>query len=411
MALAPGYLSAVYADVNMVPEVKTQGHPGNALPEPCLRSGTCSGCPLINLNYRAQLELKEEQVRSFLGAGATRPLILPIHPADPPLGYRAAAKLSVGVARGKVQVGLFRAGTHEVTDTSDCPAHHPLVNSVANAIRSELDRLVSSGHPLGRAAPTLRHVVIRVTPAFGKAMVTLVLGRDHQRFANTLSKGIQKRVPEVVSVHKNLNDKDTSQVFGPTTRRVWGYPDLLDQIGTYRILLSPVSFFQAHHGQAAWIYELVREWAELRPDDSALDVYCGVGGITMSLARDANLVLGIEVSTEAVRDARRNARLNSLGNCRFRSADAARLKKIMQPCERPAVVTMNPPRAGAAAAVLTQVAELGPRRIIYVSCNPETLARDLDILKGLRYRASRAQPIDMFPQTPHVETVVQLEAQ
>jgi len=395
----------------MVPEVKSQGHRDSTQSTTCSKSGTCTGCPLVHLDYRAQLQLKEEQVRSFLGRGPTRPLILPIRPADPQLGYRATAKLSVGIENEQVKVGLFRAGTHHVVDTTDCPAHHPLVNSVATAIKAELDRLVSSRHPLRKAVPTLRHVVIRVSPAFGKAMVTLVLNEDDQHFANTLSKGVQRRVPEVVSVHKNLNSKATSQVFGPTTRLVWGYPDLLDQIGPDRILLSPVSFFQAHHGQAAWIYELVTEWAGLRPADSALDVYCGVGGIAMSLAREAKLVIGVEASADAVRDAKRNAKLNSLENCRFRSADAGQLQKIIRAGEMPAVVTLNPPRAGAAAVVLTQIAELGPRRIIYVSCNPETLARDLDILNGVGFRASRAQPVDMFPQTPHVETVVQLEGQ
>jgi 23S rRNA (uracil1939-C5)-methyltransferase len=353
--------------------------------------------------------LKEEQVRAFLGLRLTHRRILPIRPADPPLGYRATAKLSVGLVHDKVEVGLFRAGTHDVMDTTDCPAHHPLVNTVATSIKAELDRLVSSRHELRKAVPLLRHVVIRTSPVFNKAMVTLVLSEDDQRLANTLSKGVQRRVPQVVSVHKNLNSKATSQVFGPTTRLVWGFPDLLDQIGPDRILLSPVSFFQAHHEQAAWIYALVREWAELRPAESALDVYCGVGGIAMSLARDARLVIGIEASTAAVRDARRNAKLNSLENCRFRATDAGQLEKAVRPGETAAVITLNPPRSGAAAGVLTQIAELAPRRIIYVSCNPETLARDLDILDGLGYRASRAQPVDMFPQTPHVETVVQLE--
>jgi len=387
--------------------VKSQ-HPDSSRSGACSRSGSCTGCPLIDLDYKAQLQFKEEQVRTFLG-GAGAPQIQPIRPADPQLGYRATAKLSVGTTGEKVQVGLFQAGTHHVVEATDCPAHHPLVNAIAAAFKAELDRLVSSRHPLRKAMRTLRHVVIRVSPAFGKAMVTLVVSEDDPRFANTLSKGVQRRVPEIVSVHKNLNSKATSQVFGPTTRSVWGYPDLLDQIGPYRILLSPASFFQAHHGQAAWIYALVREWAELGPQESALDVYCGVGGIAMSLARDAKLVIGIEASAQAVRDAKRNAKLNSLENCRFKSADASQLEKVIRPGETPAVVTLNPPRAGAAAAALTQLAQLGPRRMIYVSCNPETLARDLDVLRGLGYRASRAQPVDMFPQTPHVETVVQLE--
>ncbi|RPI26680.1 MAG: 23S rRNA (uracil(1939)-C(5))-methyltransferase RlmD [Acidobacteria bacterium] len=374
----------------------------------CSQSRECTGCPLIHLDYEAQLKLKEEQVRSFLEPHLQRASILPVQPADPPLGYRATAKLSVRTIGEKVIVGLFRTGSHEVIDTTDCPAHHPLVNGVAMAIKEELQRIVRRGEPFKKSATRLRHAVIRVSPAFGKSMVTFVLREDDDRLVKTLSKGVNRRVPAVVSVHKNLNTGPTSQVFGPETKLVWGYPDLLDRIGPDRILLSPVSFFQAHHGQAAWIYALVRRWAELKPSDSALDLYCGVGGITMSLARDAGMALGVEASAEAVRDAKRNAGLNSLENCRFRVADAAHLGKVLGKREMPAVVTLNPPRSGAAVEVLKQAAQLEPRSIIYVSCSPETLARDLQVLARIGFRAAQVQPVDMFPQTPHVETVVQL---
>jgi len=192
------------------------------------------------------------------------------------------------------------------------------------------------------ASPWLRHVVIRVSPALTRAMVTFVVTR-RDRALVTISKGLQRRIPEVVSIHENLNQGSGPLVFGPETRKLWGYPDLLDQVGERRVLLSPTSFFQAHHGQAAWIYELVRQWAGLRVADSAVDVYCGVGGITMALARDAGQVTGVEASRDAVRDARRNAELNSLDNCRFRVADAARLTEALRVRDHPAAVTLNPP--------------------------------------------------------------------
>jgi len=363
----------------------------------------CAGCPFLQLKYSAQLRFKQERVREALRQvpNARSLIILPIRPADPLLGYRATAKLSVSVSGRQAKVGLFRWGTHTVETTTRCPTHHPLVNAIAEAITLELER-----QPARRgASPWLRHVVIRVSPALTRAMVTFVVTR-RDRALVTISKGLQRRIPEVVSIHENLNQGSGPLVFGPETRKLWGYPDLLDQVGERRVLLSPTSFFQAHHGQAAWIYELVRQWAGLRVADSAVDVYCGVGGITMALARDAGQVTGVEASRDAVRDARRNAELNSLDNCRFRVADAARLTEALRVRDHPAAVTLNPPRAGAGARVLEQVASLKPSRLVYVSCNPETLAADIRRLAGLGFIPLEAQPVDMFPQTPHVETVV-----
>ncbi len=240
-------------------------------------------------------------------------------------------------------------------------------------------------------------------------MVTLVMREDDERLLKTLGKGLRRRVPTLVSLHANINQREGPQVFGRDTRLLWGHRDLLDKVGPHRVLLSPVSFFQAHHVQAAWIYALVREWARLTPADSALDLYSGVGGIAMSLAEDGARVFGIEISDAAAGDARRNAELNALRNCRFRAANVEELAQAAHPGEAPTVVTLNPPRAGASPGVLDQIALLGPQRVIYVSCNPETLARDLSHLRRLGYQARRAQPVDMFPQTAHVETVVLLE--
>jgi 23S rRNA (uracil1939-C5)-methyltransferase len=377
----------------------------------CPDAGICTGCPLLELDYSAQLALKEERVRKALdgGSGRTPAQVLPIQPADPVLGYRATAKLSVELTRQGPRVGLFRRGTQEVLGTTRCPTHHPLINVVAEAVRAELERLGVPVEDSRRGTGWLRHLVVRVSPSSGKAMVTLVVRRENEQITKQITKGLRRRVSEVVSVHQNLNERPGSQVFGRRTSLIWGYPDLLDQVGSSRVLLSPVSFFQAHHGQAAWIYDLVRRWAGLDGSKSALDLYCGVGGITMSLARDAGRVMGIEASVEATRDASRNAELNGLRNCRFRAADAANLDKVVAGREAFEVITLNPPRRGVQPEVLNQIVRLLPRRIIYVSCNPDSLAHDLAGLVKDGYRAVSAQPLDMFPHTAHVETVVLLQ--
>lgn len=382
----------------------------NRVPRPAPDVPTCMGCPLAELAYTAQLHLKESRVRTRLSAGRDKRLdIRPIRPAEPRLGYRATAKLSIGLSRGRVHVGLYGWGTRIVDETTRCPVHHPVVNAVAKAAEDELNRLIQKTPSSTESIHALRHLVVRVSPGSAKTMVTFVVTREQQQLLKILGKGLQRRVPEIASIHANLNQRESSQVFGRETRLLWGHPDLLDKVGDHWVLLSPESFFQAHHGQAAWIYALVREWAALSAGDLALDLYSGVGGIAMNLALDAGRVIGIEVSEAAARDASRNAARNGLRNCRFLAAKAEEIARTVLRREAPTVVALNPPRAGASPVVLSQLAELAPRRIIYVSCNPDTLARDLFHLRGLGYRATCAQPVDMFPQTAHVETVVLIE--
>jgi 23S rRNA (uracil1939-C5)-methyltransferase len=191
--------------------------------------------------------------------------------------------------------------------------------------------------------------------------------------------------------------------------KLFGVPDLITQVGDIRLRISPTSFFQVNHSQAAKIYQLVRDWAKLTGDEIAYDLYCGIGGIALNLAKGAAKVIGIEVMDSAVRNARENALLNKLKNCEFRVGDASDLLRLSKTEPAPSrIVTLNPPRGGCDHKVLETAAALKPRTLIYVSCNPETLARDLEILCTIGLQTEAVQPVDMFPQTPHVETVVRL---
>jgi len=214
----------------------------------------------------------------------------------------------------------------------------------------------------------------------------------------------------VISVHQNVNSSTGNVIYGRETFKVLGTPDLIDQVGDVRLRLGPTSFLQVHHAQAARIYRLVRDWCDLKSGESALDLYCGVGGISLHLASKAHQVLGIETVTEAVRHAQANAKMNGFKNCKFVAGDAEEILADDLPLTgKLGAVVVNPPRSGCAPQVLAAIAAMQPRTLVYVSCHPDSLARDLALLVEQGFRVEEVQPVDMFPQTPHVENVARLK--
>jgi len=378
----------------------------------CAIERSCLGCPLLCLKYPAQLEFKQRRVEQALADhGLLREgLVATTLASDPAVGYRASAKLVFGRKREKVLVGLYQRGSHEIIDCPDCPVHHPLINRIAAVVREEVQRqgisVYSSRHQNG----LLRYLLIRVSPNGGKAMVTLVSNfRDLQQLPK-LGKWLMRKVPEVISVHQNVNSSTGNVIIGQETLKLHGTPDLIDRVGDIRLRIAPEAFFQVNTGQAARIYALVRAWAGLRKQDTLVDLYCGIGGIALHLAQDAGRVFGIESVVEAVRNAEDNARLNNLDNCRFIAGDAAEeLQKLAERLNTLDLVTVNPPRKGCSDDLLRTLGQLLPAQIIYVSCDPPSLANDLAHLSTAGYSLEKVQPVDMFPQTAHIETLVQLK--
>jgi 23S rRNA (uracil1939-C5)-methyltransferase len=385
-------------------------HP-ERIPSPCPQARACQGCPLIVLPYAAQLRFKEERVGAALKKhpDLAELVVHPVLAAPRPLGYRTSAKLAFTKRHGKVSLGLYRRGSHEVVDIGDCPLHHPLLNRVVRTVREEVERQNLFVYDENTGRGLLRYLLVRVAPETDKAMVTFVTAERNFRDLIHLGKWLQRKVPEVVSVHQNVNLKAGNVILGRETHKLFGYPDLITTLGEIRLAISPTSFFQVNPDQAAAIYALVRRWAALKREEKAVDLYCGIGGIALNLARDAGFVIGIESVEEAVHNARTNAAMNGIGNCSFRAGDAALLMEDVA-AEMPpgGVLSLNPPRGGCDHRVLERAAATRPRAMIYVSCNPDTLGRDLALLHRLGYRALEAQPVDMFPQTAHVETVVRL---
>ncbi len=377
----------------------------------CSHYRACQSCALLSWKYDAQLACKCKRVADALAAF---PSLLEVDlgevwAAPETLGYRASAKLVVARKRGKGQVGMYRRGSHDVVDIADCPLHHPLINRVAAAVREELDRRNISAYDANHRRGLLRYLLVRVSPSYDKAMVTFVTSERNYREVTHLAKWLQRKVPEVISIHQNVNASSGNVIFGRETFKVLGTPDLIDQVGDVRLRLGPTSFLQVHHAQAARIYRLVRDWCDLQAGESALDLYCGVGGISLHLASKAHQVLGVETVAEAVRHAQANAKMNGFSNCKFVAGDVEIILGEDLPLTgKLGAVVVNPPRSGCSQQVLTAIAALQPRTLVYVSCHPDSLARDLALLVEQGFRVEQVQPVDMFPQTPHVENVVRL---
>ena len=378
---------------------------------PCHIEQRCLGCSLVAMKYPAQLDYKRQRiVDAFSHQGLSPELsIEPVLPAADPTHYRASAKLVFGRKREQVKLGLYQRGSHDVIDCPDCPVHHPLINKIAAIVREEVQRQKISVFNPKHQNGLLRYLMVRVSPASDKALVTFVCHYEDHQYLPKLAKWLMHKAPEVIGVHQNINSSGGNVIIGQETRKVYGLPDLIDQVGDIRLRMSPESFFQVNTAQAANIYALVRKWAGLTRQDTAIDLFCGIGGIALHLAQDAGNVFGIEYVPEAVRNAAENARFNHLENCRFLSGDAAtEFQKVAAAGRKPKLVTVNPPRKGCSEELLAALVDVQPEQIIYVSCDPDSLARDLATLSKGGYLINKVQPVDMFPQTAHIETVVQL---
>ncbi len=376
----------------------------------CKLEHDCLGCPLISMKYADQLLFKQQRVAEALRQqGLLEGVhVLPVLPSEPPFGYRASAKLVFSRKREKVLIGLYKRGSHDVVDCPECPVHHPLINKIAAVVRDEVQRQNISVYNSHHQRGLLRHLIIRVSPFSGKALVTFVSNfRDLQQLPK-LAKWLMRKVPEVIGVHQNINSSSGNVILGTQTLKLQGLPDLIERIGDIRLRIAPEAFFQINTVQAAQIYALIRQWANLNKRDTAIDLYCGIGGIALHLAKDAGHVEGIESFDGAVRNAAENSRLNDLRNCHFFAGDAAEELQKRSERARPDLVTINPPRKGCSEELLETLSQLRPKQIIYVSCDPDSLCHDLKNLTDNGYKIKQLQPVDMFPQTAHIETVVQL---
>lgn len=380
----------------------------------CSLEQDCLGCPLISMKYASQLQFKQQRVEAALKQHlpSAEVTLSPVLPCDQAFGYRTSAKLVFARKHDKILLGLYRRGTHDVINCPACPVHHPLINRIADVVRDNVLRHGISVYNPRHNRGLLRYLLIRISPDNNRALVTFICHfRDFQQLPK-LAKILTKKVPEVIGVHQNINSSSGNVILGSETVKLLGHPDLIEKLGDIRLHIAPESFFQVNTRQAARMYQLICDWAQLTPMDTVLDLFCGIGGIALHLARFAGRVQGVEIVPEAVRNATANATLNNLNNCRFTVGDATReLQRLAAgSTPPPTLVTLNPPRKGCGEELLQQLLALRPAKIIYVSCDPDTLATDLKQLVDGGYQLKQLQPVDMFPQTAHIETLALLES-
>lgn len=370
----------------------------------------CGGCPLLNQPYPDQLKHKQQLEQRLLGRFAP---VSPVLGQAEPWHYRnkAIATFATG-PRGRLTCGIYAAGTHRVLPYTDCLLQDTVINQTIAAVLEAARACRWPAFEEDRGTGLLRHVLVRRGKTSGQVLVVLVTAQENLPGSHNFVKALREKAPWVTSVVQNCNPRRTSAVLGSDVRTLYGPGKITDTLCGLQFAISPRSFYQVNPEQTEVLYAKAIEFAALTGKETVIDAYCGIGTIGLCAAGRAKQVIGVERNPDAVRNACANAAANKINNARFICADATDwMRAAAQPnsgLPHPDVVFLDPPREGSTPACIDAVAAMKPKRVVYVSCNPETLARDLTHLTRRGWKALKIQPVDMFPHTEHVETVVLL---
>ncbi len=366
----------------------------------------CGGCQLQHIAYEKQLELKQQQVVDALTriGGVANVVVHPTIGMHTPWEYRNKAQFPIGHQSGRVVAGFFAPRSHHIVDIESCDIQHPLGNQLMREVKALAAEYGVPIYDEHTHSGVLRHVIARVGRGTGEVLAVLVTKDEAFPHGREIAQKLMERMPELVGVVQNINPERTNVVLGRKSKVLAGAGYVMDYLGPFAFKISPVSFFQVNPEQTETLYGKVVEYAALSGTETVFDLYCGIGSITLFLAREASQVIGIEWVAEAIADAEENAALNGIDNARFIAGDAAvEMPRLAREGVHADVIVVDPPRKGCEETVLSAMAAVGPRRIVYVSCNPASLARDLSRLHQLGYETIEVQPVDMFPHTAHVE--------
>ena len=373
----------------------------------CPVAAKCGGCQLTRLSYAEQLQWKQQRVAELLdGICEVRPIL----GMDDPFHYRnkVHAVLSVDKA-GKPISGVYAMGTHRVVPVRHCLIEDRRADRIIQTIVAMLPAYKLRIYNEYTHRGFLRHILIRTGHVTGQIMVVLVATSLEFPGKKAFVQELIQRHPEITTVVLNCNQRETSMVLGTKEITLYGEGYMEDELCGKRFRISPQSFYQVNAKQCEVLYQTAIDAAQLTGAETLLDAYCGTGTIGLCASDGCKQLIGVELNADAIRDAKENARRNGVENARFLCDDAGRfMQKLAKEGNAPDVVMMDPPRAGSDQKFLQSLLMLKPKRVVYVSCNPETLARDLRVLVDGGYRAEWATPVDMFPGTEHVETVVLL---
>ena len=376
------------------------------MPNTCVNyEKKCGGCPLLALPYREQLAKKQARLQELLGGFAP---VKAVQGMAEPLHYRNKAIASFATQRGKLVCGLYAEGTHRVLPGADCLLQEEILNKTLAAVLDAARACRWTAYDEDRGTGLLRHTVLR-SSSDGKVLVTLVTPGPDLPGSKNFCTALRKKAPWVVSIVQNINPTRSSAVLGSREKTLYGPGFVLDTLCGTQFAISSRSFYQVNRTQTEVLYKKALELARLTGRETVIDAYCGIGTIGLCAAPLAKQVIGVERNPAAVKDAAANARRNKIANARFVCADATEwMAAAAGEGLHPDVVFLDPPRAGSTPECIAAVNKMKPRRVVYVSCDPETLARDVAAFTRLGWRAAKFCPVDLFPQTKHVETVVLL---
>jgi len=373
----------------------------------------CGGCQLQHMSYQMQLDMKHNQVKNVMTKIAHLDHV-PVHPVlgmDHPWHYRNKVQMPVGEKNGRLITGFYQQRSHRIMESKEpCNVQDEMINGLIETVRDTADKLGISAYNEKTHQGVLRHIVVRIGKTMNEAMVIIVTRTKKLPHQEKIVKELTEKFPYVKSVMHNINEQRTNVILGKTTKLLWGEEYIHDKIDDLTFAISAKSFYQVNPIQTEVLYGKALEYAALDKNDIVIDAYCGIGTISLLLAKQAKKVYGVEIVPEAISDAKKNAELNGITNAEFVVGAA---EKVMPWWTaqglRPDVIVVDPPRKGCDEDFLQAMIDMAPKRIVYVSCNPSTLARDLRFLEDRGYETKEVQPVDMFAQTTHVECVSLLQ--
>lgn len=376
----------------------------------CAQFAQCGGCVYRHIAYAAELQAKQQMVQDALERiGGFRGIaVQPIVGAKDPDRYRNKAQLPIGRGPdGTIRMGFFANHSHRIIPCEECLLQPEEFTAAMEAFRQWAQQSGDSVYEEETRKGRLRHLYLRKANATGEVMACVVVNGNGVHYEPELVNILKEKVPGLKSVIINVNREKTNVVLGKKCRTVWGSDTITDTLCGLNFHISPMSFYQVNRDQAERLYTIAGEYAGLTGKETLLDLYCGTGTIGLSMAKNAAKVIGVEIVEQAVEDAKKNARENRIDNAEFLCADAAEAASMLKNRgERPDVVIIDPPRKGCDASLIETIAGMEPQRVVYVSCDPATLARDLKLFFQKGYEPQQVTPVDMFPRTNHVETVV-----
>ncbi len=384
----------------------------------CEASG-CGGCVYRQIEYRHELSLKRDYVQNaFRKVGLLHVEVNEVAHTGELIRYRNKAQYPVAIGKNGMQAGFYATGTHRIVPMSDCYLQPQIFSKIVSHICDFCNRYHISAYNEESGKGLLRHIYLRIGAKTGEVMVSLVVNGEALPNEKELAEELTAAFPSVQSVMLNQNSKNTNVVLGEKFRLLAGREWIEDELCGLRFRISAGAFYQVNHNACELLYALAKKEAQLEKKlTTVLDLYCGIGTIGLSMAKDAKKVIGIEIVEEAVQRASENAEQNGVSNAYFYCGDASDAEKLLLRAEQAhgdisdATVIMDPPRKGSTPELISYLAKRNFNRIVYISCNPDTLARDCALFQSLGYQIGRVTPVDLFPRTGHVESLVCLTKQ